>query len=112
MKIVWADDAHRFLDPRLILVTDARGVVTTSQSRAPRSAPPACHRAGSLSDGAACSTGGYLRDGRPTNRAMTDLAALRVTVQVVPEAASHPLQPVKEEPLAGVAVSVTVVPLG
>ena len=42
---------------------------------------------------------------------MTDLAAFMVTVQVVPEAASQPLQPVKIDPLAGVAVRVTVVPL-
>jgi hypothetical protein len=33
-----------------------------------------------------------------------------VTVQVVPETASHPLQPVKMEPVAGVAVRVTTVP--
>src|SRR5207249_40171 len=33
------------------------------------------------------------------------------TVQVVPETASQPLQPVKREPKAGVAVRVTVVPL-
>jgi len=42
---------------------------------------------------------------------VTDRAALMATVQVVPETASQPLQPVKREPKAGVAVSVTVVPL-
>ena len=42
---------------------------------------------------------------------MTDLAASMVTVQLVPEAVSHPLQPVKVEPAVGVAVRVTVVPL-
>ena len=42
---------------------------------------------------------------------MTDRAALMVTVQVVPEAASQPLQPVKVDPVAGVAVRVTIVPL-
>jgi len=43
--------------------------------------------------------------------AFTDLAALMVTVQVVPETVSHPLQPVKMEVRAGVAVSVTTVAL-
>jgi len=42
---------------------------------------------------------------------VTDRAALMVTVQLVPEAVSHPLQPVKVEPAVGVAVRVTVVPL-
>ena len=42
---------------------------------------------------------------------MTARAALMVRVQVVPETASQPLQPVKIDPLAGVAVRVTVVPL-
>ena len=42
---------------------------------------------------------------------MTDRAAFMVTVQVVPEAVSQPLQPVKREPKAGVAVRVTIVPL-
>ena len=41
---------------------------------------------------------------------MTDLALLMVTVQVVSETASHPSQPVKADPLAGAAVSVTLVP--
>ncbi len=41
---------------------------------------------------------------------MTDLAAFMVTVQVVPEAVSHPLQPVKTEPTAGAIVRVTTVP--
>src|SRR5207302_1723940 len=43
--------------------------------------------------------------------AVTDRAALMVTVQVVPEAASQPLQPVNVDPVAGVAVRVTTVPL-
>jgi hypothetical protein len=42
---------------------------------------------------------------------VTDRAALMATVQVLRETVSHPLQPVKMEPKAGVAVSVTVVPL-
>ena len=41
---------------------------------------------------------------------VTDFAALIVTVQLVPETVSHPLQPVKVDPLAGAAVSVTLVP--
>jgi len=45
------------------------------------------------------------------NVAVTARAALMVTLQVVPETASQPLQPVKIDPLAGVAVRVTVVPL-
>ena len=43
--------------------------------------------------------------------AFTHLTALIVTVQVVPETVSQPLQPVKMEPRAGVAVRVTAVPL-
>src|SRR5438445_10861716 len=43
--------------------------------------------------------------------AVTDRAALMLTVQVVPEAASQPLQPVNVDPVAGVAVRVTTVPL-
>jgi len=43
--------------------------------------------------------------------AVTDLAALMATVQVVPETVSQPLQPMKVEPKAGVAVMVTTVPL-
>ena len=42
---------------------------------------------------------------------MTDLAALMVTVQVVPETASHPLQPLKLERRFSATVRVTVVPL-
>ena len=42
---------------------------------------------------------------------MTDLAALMVTVQVVPETVSHPLQPAKTERKFGVAVRVTVAPM-
>ena len=47
----------------------------------------------------------------PRKLAVTDRAALMVTVQVVPEAVSQPLQPVKVDPPAVVAVRVTVVPL-
>ena len=43
--------------------------------------------------------------------AVTERAALMVTVQVEPETALHPLQLAKVEPLAGAAVRVTVVPL-
>ena len=43
---------------------------------------------------------------------MTDVADLTVTKQVVPETASHPLQLVKLDPVAGVAVRVTTVPYG
>ena len=43
--------------------------------------------------------------------AVTDLDAFMVTEQVVPETVSHPLQPVKVDPVAGVAVRVTTVPL-
>src|SRR5207245_1155461 len=39
--------------------------------------------------------------------AVTDLAALMVTVQVAPETESHPLQLVKLDPVAGAAVRVT-----
>ena len=41
--------------------------------------------------------------------ALTDLAPFIVTVQVVPDAASHPCHRTKLEPGAGVAVSVTTV---
>ena len=43
--------------------------------------------------------------------AVTDRAALMVTVQVEPETPLHPLQPAKVEPLAGAAVRVTLEPL-
>jgi hypothetical protein len=42
--------------------------------------------------------------------AVTELAELMVTVQVVPETASQPLQPLKRESRSGVAVRVTSVP--
>ena len=45
------------------------------------------------------------------NAAVTDFAALMVIVQVMPEGVSHPLQPPKVDPLAALAVSVTLVPL-
>jgi hypothetical protein len=45
------------------------------------------------------------------NVAVTDLAAVIVTEQL-PVPVQAPLQPVKEEPAAGVAVKVTAVPLG
>ena len=44
------------------------------------------------------------------NVAVTDLAAFMVIVQVVPETVSQPLQLVKLDPVAGVAVRVTTVP--
>ena len=44
------------------------------------------------------------------NLAVTDLAEVTVTVQVSPEAESHPLQPPKTERNCGVAVRVTTVP--
>jgi len=43
--------------------------------------------------------------------AVTDLAAVMVTVQVLPETASHPLQPLKMEGRVAATVRVTVVPL-
>jgi hypothetical protein len=43
--------------------------------------------------------------------AVTAFAALMVTVHVVPETVSHPLQLAKVDPLAGLAVRVTAVPL-
>ena len=43
--------------------------------------------------------------------ALTDFAALIVTVHVAPETVSHPLQAVKVDPLAGLAVRVTLMPL-
>ena len=43
--------------------------------------------------------------------AATDLAAFMVTVQVVPETASHPLQLLKVDPGSACAVRVTTVPL-
>jgi len=43
--------------------------------------------------------------------AVTDFAAFMVTVHVVPEMMSHPPQLAKVDPLAGLAVSVTDVPL-
>jgi hypothetical protein len=42
---------------------------------------------------------------------VTVLAAFIVTVHVVPETVSHPLQPANVDPLAALAVSVTFVPL-
>ena len=44
------------------------------------------------------------------NVAVTVLAAFMVTVHVAPDTASHPVQAVKLDPTAGVAVSVTTVP--
>src|SRR2546426_323125 len=43
--------------------------------------------------------------------ALTDFAAVIVTVHVAPETVSHPLQAVKVDPLAGLAVRVTLMPL-
>jgi hypothetical protein len=42
---------------------------------------------------------------------VTAFAALMVTVHVVPETVSHPVQLPKVDPLAGLAVKVTGVPL-
>src|SRR5207245_9731995 len=42
---------------------------------------------------------------------VTNFAALMVTVQVVPETVSHPLQPLNVDALAGLAVRITLVPL-
>jgi hypothetical protein len=42
--------------------------------------------------------------------AVTALALLMVTVHVVPETVSHPVQPLKMERKSGVAVRVTTVP--
>ena len=42
--------------------------------------------------------------------AVTDFAAVIVTVHVAPETVSHPLQPLNVDPLPGAAVSVTTVP--
>ena len=44
------------------------------------------------------------------NVALTDFAALSVTVQVAPETVSHPLQPLNVDLLPAAAVSVTLVP--
>jgi len=54
-----------------------------------------------------------LPDGSPllVNAADTLLNAFMVTVQVAPETASHPLQLVKLDPVAGAAVRVTTAPL-
>jgi len=44
------------------------------------------------------------------NVAVTDLGAFIWTVQVAPDTESQPLQLVRSDPVAGVAVSVTTVP--
>ena len=41
--------------------------------------------------------------------AVTDLAALMVTAQVIPETVSHPVQPLNVDPVAAAAVRVTIV---
>ena len=43
--------------------------------------------------------------------AVTRLLLFMTTVHVIPDTVSQPLQPVKIDSIAGVAVSVTVVPL-
>ncbi len=48
---------------------------------------------------------------RSLKSAVTDLAEIMSTVQVLPETLSHPLHPPKPESKSGVAVRVTVVPL-
>jgi len=45
------------------------------------------------------------------NVAVTVLAAFIVTLQVAPDTESHPVQPLRAEPAAAVAVSVTTVPV-
>ena len=47
----------------------------------------------------------------PRKLAITDFAELMVTVHVVPDTESHPLQLVKLDPVAGAAVRVTTVPI-
>ena len=54
---------------------------------------------------------GERRRSRRVEAAVTVFAALMVTVHVVPETVSHPLQPAKVDPPAAVAVRVTLVPL-
>ena len=44
------------------------------------------------------------------NAAMTDLPEVMLIVHDAPEAASHPVQPMNIDPVAGAAVSVTLVP--
>jgi hypothetical protein len=44
------------------------------------------------------------------NVAVTDLFPVIVTVHVAPDTESHPVQPVKSDPVADVAVRVTTVP--
>jgi hypothetical protein len=48
---------------------------------------------------------------RRLNVAVTDLAALMVTLHVAPETVSHPVHPMTAEPVAGEAVSATAVPV-
>ena len=57
--------------------------------------------------------GGTLAYSRPRSlkSAVTDLAEFMFTVQVLPETLSHPVHPPKPDRRAGVAVSVTEVPL-
>jgi hypothetical protein len=53
-----------------------------------------------------------VRTKRGTSKvAVTARAASMVTVHAVPETVSHPLQPAKVDPLAALAVRVTLVPL-
>ena len=68
---------------------------------------------GGITDGAAAhcpaAPGTDSRSGTPRKVALTDLAAFMVTIQIVPETVSHPLQPKKIEIPVGVAVRVTTV---
>jgi len=50
-------------------------------------------------------------NGTPRKSAATDFSALMFTVQDAPETVSHPVHPLKKDPGAGVAVSVTTMPL-
>jgi hypothetical protein len=82
--------------------------VTVNVTIAPFSRPVAClmRSPGSVKTGAIVSTGVLV-----LKVAVTDRAPLMNTVHVLALPAHAPLQPVKTEPLAAVAVSVTVVPL-
>ena len=54
---------------------------------------------------------GRRSSGRPRKLAVTDRSAFIVTVQLEPATESHPFQPMKIEPNAALALSLTVVPV-
>ena len=64
-----------------------------------------------VEQGKRCRTGIAKRQnsGSPRNDALTDFWLVMRTVQVLPFVVSHPVQPVKSEASAGVAVNVTLV---